>query len=312
MLPPQVRPYPNAIPWLTELEPVVSRLLGRHLETAREWFPHQYVPWGEGSDFDGPLGGTPWRESESALTPAARSALVLSLLTEDNLPTYHHELAATVGRDGAWGHWVHRWSAEEDRHTAVLRAYVHTTRAVDPVALERARMRHMSTPVPDGNFPRGMSGLAYVMIQELATRVSHRNIGLGVGEPVCGKIFARIAQDENLHMVFYRDLYAALLELAPDDAMGALLTTVRAFRMPGDSIPGFANLSAQLAMAGWYDPGVHLDSVLLPLVRSLRLLDRTDLGPDGERHRDELARHLDELRARARRFEDFRERRNTP
>ena len=37
-------------PWtqielLTELEPVVGRELDRHLRAAREWFPHQYVPW---------------------------------------------------------------------------------------------------------------------------------------------------------------------------------------------------------------------------------------------------------------------------
>ena len=33
---------------LVELEPVVERLLDRHLAAAKEWFPHDYVPWDVG------------------------------------------------------------------------------------------------------------------------------------------------------------------------------------------------------------------------------------------------------------------------
>ena len=32
------------LPILRELEPTVERLLDRHLETAKEWFPHEFVP----------------------------------------------------------------------------------------------------------------------------------------------------------------------------------------------------------------------------------------------------------------------------
>ena len=45
---------------LLELEPVVEANLNRHLSMAKEWFPHEYVPWSEGRNFDGPLGGEPW------------------------------------------------------------------------------------------------------------------------------------------------------------------------------------------------------------------------------------------------------------
>ena len=41
---------------LLELEQVVEVNLNRHLATAKEWFPHEYVPWSRGRDFDGPLG----------------------------------------------------------------------------------------------------------------------------------------------------------------------------------------------------------------------------------------------------------------
>ena len=44
---------------LVELEPVVAANLDRHLSLAKEWFPHEYVPWSEGRTFDGLLGGEP-------------------------------------------------------------------------------------------------------------------------------------------------------------------------------------------------------------------------------------------------------------
>ncbi|MEV6957427.1 acyl-ACP desaturase [Streptomyces sp. NPDC051183] len=63
---------------------------------------------------------------------------MLNLLTEDNLPGYHYGFATTASRDGAWGEWLNRWTAEEDRHATAIRGNLHTGRAVDPVELERA------------------------------------------------------------------------------------------------------------------------------------------------------------------------------
>ncbi len=297
----------RAVHWLSELEPVAAELMNRHINAAREWFPHQYVPWSLGRDFDGPLGGEPWRPEQSALAPAIRSALVVNLLTEDNLPGYHWTIGAQTSRDGAWGAWLHHWTAEEDRHAAAIRAYLHATRAVDPVVLERARAAQLAT----GTLPRpdGVLGLvAYAAVQELATRVSHRNTGRLSGDPVCDRLLARVAQDENLHMVFYRELLRAALELDPDEVLVRLDATVRAFAMPGQGMPGFAALAAEVAVAGVYDPRVHHDEVLAPLLRSLRVFELTGLGPDGERARDGLAEHLARLDARAARFVERRAR----
>ena len=63
--------------------------------------------------------------------------------------------------------------------------------------------------------PACLGGLAYVSFQELATRVSHRNTGRATGDPVAEQMFARIALDENLHMVFYRNMMAAAFEVTP-------------------------------------------------------------------------------------------------
>ncbi|GHJ55279.1 acyl-ACP desaturase [Nonomuraea sp. TT08I-71] len=291
---------------LLELEPVVEKNLDRHLSLAREWFPHEYVPWSEGRTFDGPLGGEAWTEADSTLPEVARTALIVNLLTEDNLPSYHHEIATLFGRDGAWGTWVHRWTAEEGRHGTAIRDYLTVTRAVDPVALERARMTHMSAGYVNTHDDEVLHSLAYVSFQELATRISHRNTGRATGDPTCEALLARVAADENLHMVFYRNLLGAAVELAPSQAMRAVADVLADFQMPGVGIDGFARKSVAIALAGIYDLRQHRDEVVVPVLRQWNLFEATGLDADGEAARDEIAAHLDTLETQASRFEEKR------
>jgi len=291
---------------LRELEPVVETELNRHLSIAKEWFPHEYVPWGEGVNFAGVLEGKDWTPEEQRFSEAARTSLVINLLTEDNLPSYHREIATYLGRDGVWGQWIGRWTAEEGRHGIAIRDYLTVTRSVDPVALERARMTHMTEGF-DAIHPGAISGLAYVSFQELATRVSHRNTGAATGDPIAEQLFARIATDENLHMVFYRNVMEAIFELEPDEAMVAVLNNVRDFAMPGHGIEGFGRKAVESAVAGIYDLRQHKDDVLLPVLRKWRVFERENFGAEGERARDELAVLLEELEVNATRFEDRRD-----
>ena len=74
---------------------------------------------------------------ESPLDPVAKAAMVVNLLTEDNLPSYHREIATRFGRDGAWG----SGSAAGPRRRAGTASRCATTwwspAGVDPVKLER-------------------------------------------------------------------------------------------------------------------------------------------------------------------------------
>jgi acyl-[acyl-carrier-protein] desaturase len=291
---------------LRDLEPVVETELNRHLSVAKEWFPHEYIPWGEGVNFSGVLEGKDWTPEEQRFSEAARTSLVINLLTEDNLPSYHREISTCLGRDGVWGEWIGRWTAEEGRHGIAIRDYLTVTRAVDPVALERARMTHMIEGF-DAIHPGAISGLAYVSFQELATRVSHRNTGAATGDPIAEQLFARIATDENLHMVFYRNVMDAIFDREPDQAMVAVLNNVRDFAMPGHGIEGFGRKAVEIAVAGIYDLRQHKDDVLMPVLRKWRVFEREDFGAEGQRARDELAALLEELEVGAVRFEDRRD-----
>ncbi|MDP9240908.1 MAG: acyl-ACP desaturase, partial [Actinomycetota bacterium] len=250
---------------LTDLEPVVEENLDRHMAAAKEWMPHEYVPWSQGRDFVD-FGGEPWSAEQSSLSPIARTALEVNLLTEDNLPSYHREIEGTFGRDGAWGTWVHRWTAEEGRHAFCIRDYLLVTRGVDPVELERARMQTMEIGY-DSRDKDLLHALTYVSFQELATRISHRNTGRYTEDPIAEKLLTRVAMDENLHHIFYRNLVAAALELAPNETMRAIADEVIGFEMPGSIIPGFNRKSVQIAKAGIYDLRIHHDDVVQPLIR---------------------------------------------
>jgi acyl-[acyl-carrier-protein] desaturase len=69
------------------------------------------------------------------------------------------------------------------------------------VALERERMVHMTQGFASPYHLDMLHTMAYVAFQELATRISHRNTGRYTEDPVCEQLLARIAQNENLHMV---------------------------------------------------------------------------------------------------------------
>jgi len=295
---------PSQTDLLIQLEPVVETNLNRHLSQAGEWFPHEYVPWSEGRDYDGVLGGDAWEPRQSKLSDVARTALIVNLLTEDNLPSYHHEIATLFGRDGAWGTWVHRWTAEEGRHGIAIRDYLLATRAVDPVALERARMRHMSAGYANQHDNEVLHSIAYVSFQELATRISHRNTGRFSEDPICEQLLARVAQDENLHMVFYRNLLAGALELTPNETMRAITDVVTTFQMPGDNLPGYTRKALEIALAGIYDLRQHHDDVLSPILRHWKVWDLEGLSGEGEQAREELRTHLEAVDRNATAFEE--------
>jgi acyl-[acyl-carrier-protein] desaturase len=284
-----------------ELEPVVSRLLDRHLATDREWLPHEWLPWSRGRDFAGP-DGQAWAPEQSRMEEPVRAAFELNLLTEDNLPSYHHELLLRVGGGGVWGDWVRLWTAEEARHASSLRDYVLLTRAVDPAALERDRMATLRT----GFAARGkglLRALVYAALQESATRIAHRNTARASGDPVAQRLLARIAADEHRHMVLYRDLVAAALALTPGPTLTAIADEVERFEMPGADLPGFLRRSVLISEAGLYDVRQHRDEVVLPLLVHWQVFAGTAHGGGAEEAVHRIERTLDRLDSVVRRLE---------
>jgi len=288
---------------LADLSPIAERLFERHLAVTKEWFPHELVPWERGRSF---VPGEDWDPSEYPIPEAVRSALYVNLLTEDNLPYYFSTIERVFGRDSVFKAWNRRWTAEENRHAIVMRDYLTVTRALDPVALERARMAQMcAAVVPEPE--RVADGISYVALQELATRISHRNTGKLLDDKVGLDVMARVAADENLHYLFYRDLVTAALEVDPSGTVCAIERQVREFEMPGTGIIDFAHHAAAIARAGIYDFVIHHEQILVGVVlRHWKVEALTGLDHDGETARNRLVNHIERVGRVARRYAERR------
>jgi len=283
---------PADLPLVEALEATAETLLERHLTTTKEWFPHALVPWTQATDYEPDY---EWEPNDALIPPEVRSALFVNVLTEDNLPYYFRDIERMFGRDGAWGEWTRRWTAEEGRHGMVINTYLQATRALDPVDLERARMIQVQTgQVPEP--PSAADGLAYVALQELATRISHFNTGSMLEDPVGRQVMRRVASDENLHFLFYRDALTAVIEIDPSSAVIAMEKQATDFAMPGVGIPGFASHAKAIADAGIYDLAIHHDQILQPVImRDWALESIEGLSPEAEEARARLIKYINRV-----------------
>jgi acyl-[acyl-carrier-protein] desaturase len=271
---------------LAQLDEPAAALLERHLGVARQWYPFEEVPFSLATDF---VRGE-FDEGAYPLDEGVRSALLVNLLTEDNLPYYTNALLVNLPDDHALREWSGRWTAEEWRHSAAMRDWVLATRALDPWRLEDDRMHQMTT----GVVPRSdmiADTLAYVSLQELATQVAHRNTGQALDRTLRGKkIMSLIAGDEGLHHAFYRDLTIAALEIDPNLMLPAICRRLREFRMPGQGIAGFADHERAIALAGIFDARQYVDQVVQPTLSAWHLDELEGLDAPAERARDRIRR----------------------
>jgi acyl-[acyl-carrier-protein] desaturase len=294
----------------SELEPVVAKLLDRHLAAAREWFPHELVPWERACEI---VPGAPWDPALGAgLSPGARSAIFVNLLTEDNLPYYTTALASAFGEDGAWGEWMWRWTAEEGRHSIVLRDWLTVSQLIDPVVMERGRMQQVSSGVAPDPWSSALgpsapaATLVYVSLQELATRVAHFNTAKALDDTAGYEIMKRVAADENLHFLFYRDLSMGAMEVAPSEMVIAMERVVKTFNMPGTGISGYHEHTVAIADEGIYSLLIFHDNVLTPTLRSWRVEQLTGLSSEASAARDRLLAHAQRVQRIANRLEEQR------
>ncbi len=270
---------------LTEIAPDVERLYNRHLEAPRLWYPHEQIDWGQGQNF----GAHPWSESDYPIADGVRSSIYVNLLTEDNLPYYTSTLLAHAPKDHPIRDWNHQWTMEENRHSMVMRDWVHVTRCIDPTLLEDGRRVQMTTaevPQPD----TFADLISYVAFQERATQIAHRNTGakLPKDDKMGRNVLALVAGDETKHYLFYRDLALAAFAIDPSTMMVAAAKQITNFAMPGTGIPSFSRHAVRIAREGIYGLNQFLKDVLTPVLELWDVGHITNLSEEGEKARIEI------------------------
>jgi acyl-[acyl-carrier-protein] desaturase len=258
-----------------DLEPVVAENYQRHIDSAEEWFAHDYVPFDQGRNFAF-LGGEDWKPSEVTLPAHVVDALEILLIVKDNLAAYHRELVEHFILDWKWGRWIGRWTAEEHIHAVVLRNYLVVTRNFDPSANEDVRVAHVMKGYRANQLTQ-IETLAFMAFFERAHGVFCRRLAEQIEEPTLRSLIERIALDEERHELFFTNLLRYCLELDEAQTLRAVATQAAAAQTPGADILAYADKRAVVADAGIFGPD-QLRQVVADGITALGLSERTELA----------------------------------
>jgi len=272
--------------------------MDEHRERRQHWYAHEIVPWEQGRNYR----EEPWDESQATLSPEARTSLVLNLLTEDNLPYYHQEIAGHLAHNETISKWGNLWTAEEGQHSIAIRSYLLVSRNCDPRELEDDRLATMENGYSSGA-TNPVELFVYTSAQELATRVAHRNAGRLADDEIAYELMSRIAADENHHFMFYKGSVSAMLKEAPSVVLPAIYRVLRDFEMPGVGMPKYMRRALQMAKAGVYNMRVHHDRVIQPLLRDWKIGNLTGLSAKAQEIQQRIMDLPGSIAAKADRFE---------
>ncbi|MCC7055579.1 MAG: acyl-ACP desaturase [Gemmatimonadaceae bacterium] len=243
---------------LSDLEPLVDELMVAHEAKRVLWFPSELLAPAPDTDPDAYLRAL--RERSAGISTPARVALALNLLTEEGLPHFHRLLAVYLGNESFWHKWTNLWTAEEDRHGAVLHDYMHDSRILDNPVLERMQFEYLKAGFAPAWDRDPYRVFVYTSLQERATQVSHANTGKLAGsfEPLIGEVLSNVAKEEARHYTFYRAIFKAVLERDPNRAMLSAAEIMPSIEMPGVSMPHFRDMADVVRRAGIYGPRDYL------------------------------------------------------
>jgi acyl-[acyl-carrier protein] desaturase len=243
---------------LKDLEGRVRELMEAHERKRDVWFPSDLLeapPDTCPDEFR-----TKLRTQAEGIPDYIRAALALNMLTEEGLPHFHRLLAVYLGDDSHWRSWNNLWTAEEDRHGAVLHDYVRDTRLFNQRKIEEMQFEY----IRNGFHPEWDKDpyrvFAYTTVQERATQFSHSETGriLAEYEPRLAEVLAHVAKDEARHYAFYRTVFEEILKRDPDQAPHSASFILPAIDMPGVTMPGFKELADVIRRAGIYGPRDYL------------------------------------------------------
>jgi acyl-[acyl-carrier-protein] desaturase len=218
------------------------------------WFPSELLTPAPDTDPDEHI--RTLRGRAEGISLPARVALALNLLTEEGLPHFHRLLAAYLGSDSFWTRWTNMWTAEEDRHGAVLHDYARDSRVLDNPILERMQFEYLKAGFEPAWDKDPYRVFVYTTLQERATQVSHANTGKLAGEyePTIGVVLSNVAKEEARHYTFYRTIFKEVLARDPDRGLLSAVEVMPAIDMPGINMPHFREMADVIRRAGIYGP----------------------------------------------------------
>ena len=246
---------------LGDLEDVVRELMVTHEAKRVLWFPSELLAPPPDEDPDRHV--KELRKRAEGISLPARVALALNLLTEEGLPHFHRLLAVYLGSNSFWSKWTNLWTAEEDRHGAVLHDYSRDSKVLDSPILERMQFEYLKAGFEPAWDKDPYRVFVYTTLQERATQVSHANTGKLASEyePTIGTVLANVAKEEARHYTFYRTVFKEVLDRDPNGALASAAEIMPSIDMPGVNMPHFREMGDVIRRAGIYGPRDYLKIV---------------------------------------------------
>ncbi len=246
---------------LSDLEPVVHELMEVHEAKRLLWFPSELLDPPPDTDPEQHIRDL--RERAKGISLPARVALALNLLTEEGLPHFHRLLAVYLGSNSFWSRWTNLWTAEEDRHGAILHDYSRDSRILDNPVLERMQFEYLRAGFEPSWDSDPYRVFVYTTLQERATQVSHANTGKLASEyePMIGIVLSNVAKEEARHYTFYRTIFKEVLKRDPNRGLVSAAELMPAIDMPGINMPHFREMAEVIRRAGIYGPRDYLKIV---------------------------------------------------
>ncbi|GAC1466232.1 MAG: acyl-ACP desaturase [Gemmatimonadaceae bacterium] len=246
---------------LSDLESLVGELMMAHEAKRVLWFPSELLAPAPDTDPDRYVHDL--RKRASGISMPGRVALALNLLTEEGLPHFHRLLAVYLGNDSFWSKWTNLWTAEEDRHGAVLHDYTRDSQILVNPVLEKMQFEYLRAGFEPAWDKDPYRVFVYTTLQERATQVSHANTGKLASEyePIIGTVLSNVAKEEARHYAFYRAIFAAVLERDPNRALESAAAIMPSIDMPGVNMPHFREMADVIRRAGIYGPRDYLKIV---------------------------------------------------
>lgn len=272
---------------LNDLEDVVGELMATHEAKRILWFPSEII--GTPPDSDPHQHRAQLRERARGISEPARVAIALNTLTEEGLPHFHRILSVYLGDDSHWARWNNLWTAEEDRHGAVLHDYARDAGLFDPVVIEKMQFDYIRAGFAPAWDRDPYRVFVYTSLQERATQVSHANAGKLAAEfePLIGVVLQNVAKEEARHYTFYRTVFREVLRRDPSQALESAAKIMPAIDMPGVNMPHFRELADVVRRAGIYGPRDYL-KIVEEQIRFWAVDTITDLNEAGRRAQEKI------------------------
>jgi len=298
------------------LEPEIDGLIGKYLTPIEKiWQASDFLPNSQSDNFLEEVKEI--REISKELDNDFWIVLVGDMITEEALPTYESWIMDIDGvnqsPENGWAKWVRQWTGEENRHGDVLNKYLYLSGRVNMREVEISTQHLIADGFDIGTAKDPYKNFIYTSFQELATFISHSNVGKiasAKGHHALAKMSKYIAGDEMRHHMAYSKFISRVFEIDASEMMIAFSDMMKhkiimpAMRMresggeQGAVFDSFASVAQKIGVYTGFD---YVD--IINRLNSVWNIDQiSGLTDEAEKARDYLMKLPDRMHRIAERY----------